>query len=72
MRLGPGKHLKGLSVFHGLAKPEEVEFILSYMDHDSIDPLPSVRLPRGMWMSLCAFSHVLKASGQPIITRGMI
>jgi hypothetical protein len=24
MRLGPGKHLKGLSLFHGLVKPEEV------------------------------------------------
>ena len=24
MRLGPGKHLKGLSLFNGLVKPEEV------------------------------------------------
>lgn len=24
MRLGPGKHLKGLSLFHGSIKPEEV------------------------------------------------
>jgi hypothetical protein len=29
MRLGPGKHLKGLSLFHGLVKPEEVSFNLS-------------------------------------------
>jgi hypothetical protein len=29
MRLGPGKHLKGLSLFHGLVKPEEVRLILS-------------------------------------------
>jgi hypothetical protein len=29
MRLGPGKHLKGLSLFHGLVKPEEVGLILS-------------------------------------------
>ena len=27
MRLGPGKHLKGLSLFHGLVKPEEVSLI---------------------------------------------
>jgi len=29
MRLGPGKHLKGLSLFHGLVKPEEVGLVLS-------------------------------------------
>jgi hypothetical protein len=29
MRLGPGKHLKGLSLFHGLVKPEEVGLTLS-------------------------------------------
>jgi hypothetical protein len=29
MRLGPGKHLKVLSLFHGLVKPEEVSFVLS-------------------------------------------
>jgi hypothetical protein len=29
MRLGPGKHLKGLSLFHGLVKPEEVGHIFS-------------------------------------------
>ncbi len=29
MRLGPGKHLKGLSLFHGFVKPEEVSLILS-------------------------------------------
>ncbi|KAN0113429.1 Acyl-CoA dehydrogenase/oxidase, N-terminal and middle domain containing protein [Russula decolorans] len=26
MRLGPGKHLKGLSLFHGLVKPEEFDY----------------------------------------------
>jgi hypothetical protein len=29
MRIGPGKHLKGLSLFHGLVKPEEVSIVLS-------------------------------------------
>ena len=29
MQLGPGKHLKDLSVFHGLVKPEEVGLIFS-------------------------------------------
>jgi hypothetical protein len=29
MRLGPGKHLKGLTLFNGLVKPEEVRTILS-------------------------------------------
>jgi hypothetical protein len=29
MRLGPGKHLKGLTLFHDLVKPEEVGLILS-------------------------------------------
>jgi hypothetical protein len=24
MRLGPGKHLEGLSLFHGMVKPEQV------------------------------------------------
>jgi hypothetical protein len=34
MRLGPGKHLKGLSLFHGLVKPEEVSLILFLLDAD--------------------------------------
>jgi len=29
MRLGPGKHLKGLSLFNGLVKPEEVGLVVS-------------------------------------------
>jgi hypothetical protein len=29
MRLGPGKHLKGLSLFNDVVKPEEVRLILS-------------------------------------------
>jgi hypothetical protein len=28
MRLGPGKHLKGLSLFNGLVKPEEVSLVV--------------------------------------------
>ncbi|KAF8501752.1 peroxisomal acyl-CoA-dehydrogenase [Russula emetica] len=37
MQLGPGKHLKGLSLFHGLVKPEEVGLILSpQMDLSSV------------------------------------
>lgn len=37
MRLGPGKHLKGLSLFHGLVKPEEVRLIFSsLMDLGSV------------------------------------
>lgn len=44
MRLGPGKHLKGLSLFHGLVKPEEVGLILSLQTDLSIKSLLSVRL----------------------------
>jgi len=32
MRLGPGKHLKGLSLFNGLVKPEEVSYPFLFVD----------------------------------------
>lgn len=39
MRMGPGKHLKGLTLVNGLIKPEEVRalafMITQYMTHIS-------------------------------------
>jgi len=32
MRLGPGKHLKGLSLFNGLVKPEEVGLVVFFLE----------------------------------------
>jgi hypothetical protein len=32
MRLGPGKHLKGLSLFNGLVKPEEVSLVVFFLE----------------------------------------
>lgn len=29
MRMGPGKHLKGLTLMNGIVKPEEVRFSIS-------------------------------------------
>lgn len=33
MRMGPGKHLKGLTLADGLVKPEEVRFGTPEFDH---------------------------------------
>ena len=51
MRLGPGKHLKGLSLFNGLVKPEEVGPVVFFLEMVFIMFSLLVRLlPRGGWI----------------------
>ena len=33
MRLGPGKHLKGLTLMDGIVKPEEFDYFRTYPDY---------------------------------------
>ena len=74
MRLGPGKHLKGLSLFNGLVKPEEVGLVVFFLEMVFMMFLLPVRLlPRGGWTFTWGIaSYVLRASEQLIITQEMI
>jgi len=45
MRLGPGKHLKGLSLFHGLVKPEEFDYFHELIITQEIYELEPVDMP---------------------------
>ena len=75
MRLGPGKHLKGLSLFNGLVKPEEVSLVVFFLEMVFMIYflLPVRLLPRGGWtVTWESQATFLRASEQLIITQEMI
>ena len=57
MRLGPGKHLKGLSLFNGLVKPEEVS-----------RPFPFVNFaPTYSWLHQFDYFHEVRGSSFVVV-----
>ena len=74
MRLGPGKHLKGLTLFNGLVKPEEVRTIL-LLRRISAQYRPFSVSSTTSMRYVDATSHVLavfSTSGQLIVTQEVV